>query len=153
LQLCPPEIAAELNQVFEETPDARFRYQLTCRRILEALNSAFIDLGRTRKKHPLNWAFMNPDDMRAENLQDGDTIKIASEHGAIIAIAKPEDRLRRGVVSMTHMFGGLAASNDPIAQRGSYTGRLTSLDKHVQSINFMPRFSGVPINVSRYSPS
>jgi hypothetical protein len=41
----------------------------------------------------------------------------------------------------------MAASTDPWAQRGSNTGRLSSLDRYLEPINFMPRFSGIPINV------
>jgi predicted molibdopterin-dependent oxidoreductase YjgC len=32
-------------------------------------------------------------------------------------------------------------------QRGSHTGRLTSLEHCLEPINFMPRFSGIPVNV------
>jgi len=65
------------------------------------------------------------------------------------ALAKADAGLRRGVVSMTHMFGALASANDPEAEGGSFTGRLTSLQDDLQPINFMPRFSGVPVNIAR----
>ena len=60
-----------------------------------------------------------------------------------------ESQLRRGVVSMTHLYGSLAPSADPYTQRGSHTGRLTSLQKYLEPINFMPRFSGIPVNIRR----
>lgn len=150
LEVCPPDIAAELKVVLaEDEPDGRFRYQLTVRRILEAMNSAYRDSAGVGRKHPVNWAFMNPQDMAAEGLADGDAIEITSEHGRIVGVAKAEDRLRRGVVSMSHLFGDMAPSADPWTQRGSNTGWLTSLDRYLEPINFMPRFSGVPINVRR----
>ena len=148
LHLCPPDVAAELTSVLSEQRDSRFKYGLTCRRILEAMNSAYLGLERTRKKHPVNYAYMNPEDMREEGLEDGDSIEIASETGAIIGVAKAEERLRRGVISMAHMFGTLAPEADP-RKDGAYTGRLTSLQRHLEPINFMPRFSGVPVNVKR----
>jgi hypothetical protein len=37
---------------------------------------------------------------------------------------------------------------DRARQRGSHTGRLTSLQYHLEPINFMPRFSGIPVNVT-----
>jgi hypothetical protein len=77
------------------------------------------------------------------------TIEIQSEHGRILGVVKAEPGLRRGVISMSHMFGNLEQSIDPLQQRGSHTGRLTSLDYHLQSINFMPRFSGVPVNLKK----
>jgi hypothetical protein len=50
---------------------------------------------------------------------------------------------------MTHLYGSLAASVDPYAQRGSHTGQLTSLQQYLEPINFMPRFSGIPVNIRR----
>ncbi|MFV8816740.1 molybdopterin-containing oxidoreductase family protein [Haliea sp. E17] len=149
LELCPPDIAAALAAVLAETPDAGFRYQLTCRRLLETMNSAYREAARTRENYPVNWAYMNPEDMAAEELSDGDRVAIRSEFGEIIGVARAEERLRRGVVSMTHMFGGLAPSRDPETQKGSYTGQLTSLQRYLEPINFMPRFSGIPVNVAR----
>jgi anaerobic selenocysteine-containing dehydrogenase len=147
LQLCPPDIAAELRTVLGEESDGHFRYRLTCRRLLEALNSAYRDASRTTRKYPVNWAYMNPEDMKAEGIEENALIEIQSEAGRILGIAKAEAGLRRGVLSMTHLYGSLDASTDPLKQRGSHTGRLTSLEKYLEPINFMPRFSGIPINV------
>lgn len=147
LEVCPPDIASELQALLQEQPDTRFRYRLTCRRIMEALNSAYRDAPRTRRKHPVNWAFMNPDDMRDDGIAEGATIEIASEAGCILGIARADPRVRRGVLSMAHLFGSLEPSTDPFRQRGSHTGRLVSLAHPREPINFMPRFSGIPVNV------
>jgi anaerobic selenocysteine-containing dehydrogenase len=147
LEVCPTDIAAELQAVLQEEPDVRFKYGLTCRRILEAMNSAYRDAARTNRKYPVNWAYMNPDDMRDDGIDEGATIEIESEAGLILGIARTDARLRRGVLSMTHLYGSLDASADPLRQRGSHTGRLTSLERYLEPINFMPRFSGIPVNV------
>jgi len=147
LQLCPPDAAAELQSVSKETPDVRFKYSLTCRRILEAMNSAYRDAPRTATKYPVNWAYMNPEDMEDERIEENALIEIRSEVGHILGLAKADSGLRRGVLSMTHLYGSLDPSTDPMKQRGSYTGRLTSLQQYLEPINFMPRFSGIPINV------
>lgn len=146
LELCPPDVAAELVALLRETPDSRFRYQLTTRRIMEAMNSAYRHATRTRQKYPVNWAFMNPDDMASEGLSDGNEIVIESEAGRIQAVARGESRLRRGVISMTHLFGELIPGQKG-GCRGAFTGRLTSLSEHLQPINYMPRFSGIPVNI------
>jgi anaerobic selenocysteine-containing dehydrogenase len=148
LQLCPPDVESELARLLTENADTDFRYQLTCRRILEAMNSAYRDAPRTRDKYPVNWAYMNAEDMRAEALDEGDRIHIASGTGRITAVVRADATLRRGVISMTHLFGELQPSLDPLQQAGSFTGALTSLQQHLQTINFMPRFSGIPVNVS-----
>ncbi len=149
LELCPPDIASELQVVLAEEPDARFPYLLTSRRILEAMNSAYRDAARTRRKYPLNWAWMNPDDMAEAGIGEEDEIEIESEAGRIRGRARAEERLRRGVVSMTHMFGELVPSREPDRAGGSFTGRLTSLVDWLEPINFMPRFTGVPVKVAR----
>lgn len=147
LQLCPPDVAAELRGVLIEAPDTRFKYSLTCRRILEAMNGAYRDSPRTHRKYPVNWAYMNPQDMTEEGIEENARIEIQSEAGRILGIAKAETRLRRGVLSMTHLYGSLEPSTNPAKQRGSHTGRLTSLRQYLEPINFMPRFTGIPINI------
>lgn len=147
LQLCPPDVAAELHMVLNETRDTNFKYSLTCRRILEAMNSAYRDSARTTKKYPVNWAYMNPQDMQKDGIAENALIEIESEAGRILGVARTEAGLRRGVISMTHLYGSLEPSTNPFEQRGSYTGRLTSLEKYLEPINFMPRFSGVPVNL------
>jgi anaerobic selenocysteine-containing dehydrogenase len=153
LELCPADVALELQNLLVEDSDAGFHYRLTCRRILEAMNSAYRDARRTRDRYPVNWAYMNPQDMIDENIAEGDEINIASPAGRITGIARAEDALRRGVISMTHMFGALKsatnAETDPADASGSFTGRLTSLQEYLEPINFMPRFSGIPVNVTR----
>jgi anaerobic selenocysteine-containing dehydrogenase len=149
LQVCPPDIAAELRSMFDEEHDHRYAYRLIVRRLLDTMNSAYRDSERTRQRYPVNWAYMNPEDMADEQFVNDMTIEIQSEHGRILGVVKAEPGLRRGVISMSHMFGNLEQSIDPLQQRGSHTGRLTSLDYHLQSINFMPRFSGVPVNLKK----
>lgn len=147
LELCPPDVAGELAMLVEEEAEQGFAYRLICRRILHALNGAYRDSKEARKRFPVNYAHMNPQDMAAAGIRDGDMIEIASIHGAVRTLAKGEERLRRGVISMTHLFGPLVGSGDPIADGGANLGQLTSLTEHVQPINFMPRFSAVPVNV------
>src|SRR6202043_1687500 len=119
LQLCPPDVAAELRMVLNEAPDTRFKYRLSSRRILEAMNSAYRDSPRTHRKYPVNWAYMNPQDMQEEGIDESALIEIQSESGCILGIAKTETRLRRGVLSMAHLYGCLEPSTNPAKQRGS----------------------------------
>ncbi len=149
LELCPHDVAKELEGVLQERQDERFGYHLTCRRILEALNSAYRESSAVRRRYPVNWAYFNPDDMAREGIGEGDTVRLQSEAGTVVGVAKSDSGLRTGVISMTHMFGDLGPSTDPPGQGGSFTGRLTSLQDCLEPINFMPRFSGIPVNVQR----
>jgi anaerobic selenocysteine-containing dehydrogenase len=152
LELCPPDVTAELGALADEQQENGFRYRLTCRRILHTLNSAYRNSREARRRYPVNYAYMNPEDMREAGIEEGARVEIASEFGAVRTVAKSEDRLRRGVVSMSHMFGPLTGSGDPVADGGANVGQLTSLSEHLQPINFMPRFSAVPVNVTVLVP-
>jgi anaerobic selenocysteine-containing dehydrogenase len=147
LELCPAAVAAELAALAAENAAPAYGYRLTCRRILHALNTAYRGSKEVQRRFPVNYAHMNPEDMRADGIAEGDTIEITSEFGAIRTLAKGEDRLRRGVISMTHMFGPLVGSGDPVTDGGANVGQLVSLTQQVQPINFMPRFSAIPVNV------
>ena len=147
LELCPSDVADELSELASPAPPTHYRYSLTCRRIAEAVNSAFRDSARARKKYPVNYLFMNPDDMLADGIAPDQMVHIVSSAGQTKTLARADERLRRGVVSMTHMFGKLIDSGDPIADGGANVGQLTSLTQDLQPINFMPRFSAVRVNV------
>lgn len=149
LELMPADVAAELKEVLGEEDDRRFAYRLTSRRVLHALNGAYRDAEQTRRRLKVNYAYMNPQDMAREGITDDDPVEIASEHGAIATRARAEDRLRPGVISMTHMFGPLVSSGNPDVDGGANVGQLTSLRRDLEPINFMPRFSGIPVNVAR----
>ncbi|WP_084625475.1 molybdopterin-containing oxidoreductase family protein [Sphingobium sp. C100] len=148
LHLCPPDVARELADLAAEPEEVGYGYRLICRRILHALNGAFVETREVRRRFPVNYAHMNPDDMAAAGIGDGDLVEIASPYGVIRTLARAESRLRPGVVSMTHMFGRLVGSGDPVADGGANVGELTSLTQDLQPINYMPRFSAVPINVT-----
>jgi anaerobic selenocysteine-containing dehydrogenase len=148
LHLCPHDVAAELAELANEQPEQGFCYRLICRRILHAMNGAFRNSRESRRRYPVNYAYMNPEDMREAGIADGMLVEVASQFGRIRTLAKGEDRLRRGVVSMTHMFGPLIGGDDPVAEGGANIGQLTSLTEVLQRINFMPRFSAVPVNVT-----
>lgn len=152
LELCPDDVATELEDLAASPVEEGFAYRLTCRRILHAINSSYVDSREARRRYPVNYAYMNPEDMAEAGIAEGAEIEIASPHGVIRSLARGEDRLRRRVVSMTHMFGPLVSSGDLLADGGSNVGQLTSLSEDLQPINFMPRFSGIPVNVRAISP-
>ena len=147
LELCPPDVAAELAALALPDPETAFPFRLTCRRILHAVNSAYRESREARRRYPVNYAYMNLDDMAAAGIADVATVEIVSRFGRIQTLARAEMRLRRGVVSMTHMFGPLVSTGDVRADGGANVGQLTSLTEQLQPINFMPRFSGVPVKV------
>ncbi|TCM15709.1 anaerobic selenocysteine-containing dehydrogenase [Novosphingobium sp. PhB165] len=148
LQLMPDDVAAEFRAYADERANESYPLQLVCRRTLHTLNGAFRESRGARKRYPVNPAWMNPLDMAALGLAEDALVEIASPHGTIRSLARGEDRLRRGVVSMSHMFGPLVGTGYPLADGGANTGELTSLVDGLASVNYMPRFSGIPVRVT-----
>lgn len=149
LELMPADVAAELAAILETSEGEGLPFRLISRRTLHTLNGAFRESRQSRKRYPVNWAYMNPDDMAALGLGDGDSVELAGKYGTVRSRAKSEDRLRPGVVSMTHMFGPLVSGDNPDAEGGANVGQLCSLSEVIEPINFMPRFSGIPIRVEK----
>jgi hypothetical protein len=90
---------------------------------------------------------MHPDDMQAEGLIQDSGIEILSEEGCVVAYVRADPGLRRGQLSISHQWGRLDQSQDPTGNDGAFTGRLVSIRDHCETINFMPRQSGVPVKL------
>ncbi len=151
LDLCPADVISEIADLWNAKDDGRasgYPFRLVVRRMLEAMNSAYNNASRTRRRSPVNSAFMNMLDMKALGIEDGDRVEIASPYGIIVGRAKADSGLQRGVVSMTHGWGSPDATNDPKGERGAFSGRLVSLNKDRQSISWMPRQSAIPVRIT-----
>lgn len=155
--VCPSDIASELAEVaakpFDESGHqvdhgVAFTHRLTCRRMRNVINSVTY-LPNTRTRHPYNPAFLHPDDLAALGVASGEAIEITSAHGSIAAIATPDERLRPGMVSMTHGWGGLPDDGIPLHNGGSNVAMLISLEQDLDNITFMPRLSAIPVNLRK----
>ncbi|MBI1181976.1 MAG: hypothetical protein GC201_15630 [Alphaproteobacteria bacterium] len=144
-----PDVADALKALRREQPDSRFGYRLSTRRVTETMNTAYSQASRTRKRYLTNPAFMNPEDMDAEGLKDGAKIRISSDAGSVIAYVKTDQHTRQGVISMMGQWGALNPNDDPEGKTGAFTGRLVSIERDLEEINFMPRQSGIPVNIER----
>ena len=153
--LTPDDVLEELRKVEAGLPlpalgSDGFDYRIAVRRLRDANNSAGLELPSIKARLPFNPAFMNPEDMKAEGIADGDPVEIASAHGAIRARAKADPTLRRNVVSITHAFGRLPRQAADYDSYGVSTNWLTSTrDDAREAINAMPWMTGFPISVRR----
>ncbi|HEY2331470.1 MAG TPA: molybdopterin-dependent oxidoreductase [Acidimicrobiales bacterium] len=144
----PADVAAELLDAREAAASdiARRPYRLIVRRTKETINS----LGRRipgLPRHTYNPCAMHPDDLAALGLEPGDTVVVESDHGRAGAVVDADATLRRGVVSMSHAFGGLPGEDDDPTLHGTNPTRLLSIDAETQSINRMPRMSAIPVTI------
>ena len=147
LSLMPDDVAAELAaELKEQDASTEFPLLLSTRRLLETMNGSFRDAGKTRHRYETNPLFMHPDDIEAYQLEDKQSIIVESRFGKVSAVLKKDASMKPGVVALTHMWGS-ALKDDLDEPLGSYTGRLVSLQDGVQTINRMPRYSGVEVAV------
>lgn len=152
LELCPPDVEAHIRAVRETEDDvAGYPFRLIPRRLIEVLNSAFTDAAQTRRRYGTNPIFMNADDMARLGLSDGGTVKLTSRTGGVVVgKARRDSGLREGVISMCHAWGNPEVSGEE--DHDAFSGRLVALDMDLETINFMPRQSSVPVQAQRIAP-
>jgi anaerobic selenocysteine-containing dehydrogenase len=140
--LLPDDVFAELTDYERHDDSAGFTHRLAVRRMRHSMNGQEPSTP-TPKYNP---AYMSPADMADLGLAPGDQAEIQSDYSSVTAIVEPDDRLRSGVVSMSHCYGGLPGEDeDP--ERGASTGRLIDARSHFQAINAMPTMSGLPVRI------
>jgi anaerobic selenocysteine-containing dehydrogenase len=125
-------------------------FRFVCRRLQQAYNSSGRALRGMRNRH-YNPAFMHPDDLERLGLRSGDLAEIRSERASITAVVEADDNLRRGLVSMTHAFGGLPEHDGDLLQVGANVGRLLNSDDGLEPYTLMPRMSNEPVSVRALS--
>jgi anaerobic selenocysteine-containing dehydrogenase len=145
-EVMPGDVRDELEAFRSSSEDGGYRYRMTVRRMRHVMNSldpAIPERSRTGRHNP---AYLHPDDMSELGVAAGDPVEIVSDHDRITAIVAADERLRPGVVSISHCFGTLPGENDDPSS-GACTNRLIDTSRHHQAINAMPTMSGLPVNV------
>ena len=151
------EMMAELSEVQNEpltnhggyAGEPTFTHRLVSRRMNDVYNSSGRDIPRLVRNHRYNPAYMNPGDIDALGLHDGDVVEISSDHATILGVVEAAADIRAGVVSMAHAFGDAPEHDKDLFYIGSNTGRLTSVEHHYDPRTGMPRMSAIPVNIRR----
>jgi anaerobic selenocysteine-containing dehydrogenase len=149
-ELAPRELAEELRAIRAEPPaGGGFSHRLISRRMRQVFNSTGVQLDALRARGPGNPAFMSPGDMRSAGVAGGDLVEIESDHGRILAVAREDDGLPRGVISMAHSWGGLPGRGDVASEAaiGACTNALISSDRDFEPYSGHCRQSAIPVNV------
>lgn len=148
--VAPQDVRDDLAQVAGEAPcpaSAEHPFRLASRRMRDVNGSIGMHTAPIRERNPYNPLYMAPADLQRLGLAAGDRVHVRAEHGAIVAIVKPDAALREGVVSMSHNWG--EADNDPARceRDGSSTNLLVRNDSCLEAINAMPRMSAIPVAI------
>ena len=96
-------------------------FLLVPRRENRVINSTGRTLPGLMNGRSYNPAFMHPDDLASLGVVAGDLVEIRSAYDTITGVADADADLRRGVVSMSHNFGGNPDDDeDPRRRRGEH---------------------------------
>ncbi len=149
--LLPQDVAAELADVaWDRSASPDFAYRLAVRRLRDGLNSAGLTLPSIKARLPFNPVYMNPEDMKDEGIGEGEKVRVVSAHGAVEVLAEGDPTIRRGVVSIVHGFGRNPERRGAYEEAGVAVNLLLSLEPSMrETINAMPRMSGIPVAVRR----
>ncbi|MFC3174915.1 molybdopterin-dependent oxidoreductase [Novosphingobium bradum] len=151
MQVGDAAMMAELAEVLAE-PDPveeAFPFLLVSRRMAHVYNSSGHDLPLLRRKGtPFNPAFIHPDDLAALGVEPGDRVVVASRHGEVEALAEADPSLRRGVIAMTHAFGGLPGDGTSYREVGSNIAALMDVADGFDRHSGIPRMSGLAVRVT-----
>ncbi len=135
--VAPDDVVAELAEVAAEgegatllsgyDPDA-YPFRLIGRRLKHALNSLGSELPGLARVATTNHAYTNPLDMEALGVAAGDLLEITSQRGTVVGVAEPDPDIKRGVIAMSHSWGGLSTTDEKVRDIGSHprTGSSTA---------------------------
>jgi anaerobic selenocysteine-containing dehydrogenase len=143
------DLAAEAEEQGENRADARWPFRLVSRRQMNVLNSVGCDEPGQHRQRTTNPAYMHPADLEALALTPGDLVEIRSARAAIVGVVEGDPQLRRGLVSMTHSWGGLPGEDAKVREIGANTGRLSAVDVDYERYTGLPRMSNIPVAVAR----
>jgi anaerobic selenocysteine-containing dehydrogenase len=139
------EVLAQDYRALHETADFPFRF--IPRRHNNFMNSSGRSIDKLSGGRPWNPLWMHPEDMRQLGVGEGDTVRVATAHDGIVARVEGDATLRRGVVAITHAFGGLVDEDGRYAELGANTGRLVRTDEDYDPITGMPLMGNIPVAI------
>jgi anaerobic selenocysteine-containing dehydrogenase len=150
----PADVAEELR-AFAATRSAAealasgndFPLRMIARRIREVSNTSCRTFKSARERAPFNPLCAHPRDLARFGLGDGADCWVVSDNGRIPAIARADETLKPGVVSMTHGYGWLVGEDFDYRDKGASISLLISLERDCEPLQAMPRMSGVPVRV------
>ena len=144
-----PQMMADLEEeLLRVDAGDGWPFHLIARRQINVLNSTGHDIPGQNHGKTYNPAYMHPADLTELGLAEGDAVTIESERASIPGVVQADPNLRRGLVSMSHSWGGGPERDGEVFTIGACTGRLSRTDRDYERYTGMPRFSNIPVRVS-----
>jgi anaerobic selenocysteine-containing dehydrogenase len=155
--VAPADVVAELGEVLNEQTSAEVltgfdpqvhTFRLVSRRLKHVLNSLGREIPGLARVGTTNAAYIHPDDLAELGLVSGELVEIASPTSSLVAVAEASPQIKRGVVSMSHSWGG-AVTDEAVRTQGSPTNRLCTTDSGYDTMNGMAIQSAIPVSLRR----
>lgn len=149
IQAAPSEILIDLQRFADQQPAAPEQLLLIGRRHVRSNNSWMHNYHRLVKGKPRHQLLMNPDDLSARQLQDGQRVRVSSRVGSIEVEVQACADIMPGVVSLPHGFGHARAGvRMEIAQHqpGVSANDLTD-ERQLDAVSGNAALNGVPVQV------
>lgn len=153
----PADVAKELADVFAEdwtTPKTcqgtgrAFTHRLSVRRSRDLMNAQGLYIDEVRERAPYNPACLNPADMQALGLKDGDRVAIVSRRARVEVAVQGDETLLPGVVTLSHSWGGLPDDEGEDYERmGASSNLLLDGENDLDSISSIALMTGVPVYI------
>lgn len=153
LQLYPEGVAEEFEALRAdhaslEEGSGDFSHVLIGYRSKYVLNSFGLNLPAIKAKQgTTNPALIHPNDLAELGIDDDSEVVVESAFGAIPAVVKATDRIKRGVIAMHHSWGAAPDRNASVREVGSNTNLLVSSETQLQAFTGMPKASGIPVRI------
>lgn len=131
--------------------DDNYPYRLISRRLNAIHNSNWHEEPGLRhgvRHHP---AYINPEDLKALHLKEGDVVEIESARASIKCVAHAAPDVRVGCLSVPHAWGTNPDEDDDPLGAGGNTGRLTDSGMNYDKITGIPIMSAIPVRLRAVS--
>ena len=128
---------------------SEFPFRLVSRRLKHVLNSTGTELPALARKGTTNPAYMHPDDVAELGLDAGDLVASPRPEPSLVGVVEPADDIKRGVISMSHSWGGASLTDEKVRDIGTPTSRLVSADAGHDPVTGMVVSSAIPVAVEK----
>ncbi|WP_169258816.1 molybdopterin-containing oxidoreductase family protein [Aromatoleum diolicum] len=152
--LAHPEVVAELREVQTEywaegggyAPSDEHAFRMITYREDDVYCTQGQNLPDLRRRIPYNPVMMNPDDMQALGLADGDAVKVSSSYGSVEGLVAGGVEFPRGVIGIAHGWGDPAEPGGP-REKGINVQRLIPDDQDFDPITGLAQMSAIAVSV------
>jgi len=154
MKLAHPEVVSELREVRNEfwsddagyEADENYAFRMITYRIDDVYCTQGQNLPSLRKRAPYNPVVMNPEDLEALNLDEGDSVIVRNSFGELEGLVALGKDLPRGVIGIAHGWGDPSEPGGP-REKGINVQRLIDDNRNFDPITGLAQQSAVAVNV------